>query len=174
MKLGRIEGRKARSSRRSEAVILFAVGGNTFAIAASAVEEIRGPQGLRPIVRDAVHSSLFKVRHTLERASKTFFVVDAAAHFQTLRTQPTRLLMLRHSLVAVAVDGIDRMAEIQRLYPLPAAYHGDERRWYRGLALIDGEVVPVVDPEMFLTRAEQMVVIAGAAAAQIQSEAVYA
>ncbi len=173
MKLGRIEGRRARSSRRSEAVILFAVGGNTFAIAAAAVEEIRGPQGLRPIVGDAAHSSLLKVRHTLERASKTFFVVDAAAHFQTLRVQPMRLLMLRQSQVAVAVDGIDRMAEIQRLYPLPSAFCGDERRWYRGLALIDGEVVPVVDPEIFLTRAEQMVVIAGAAA-QIQSETVYA
>jgi hypothetical protein len=34
--------------------------------------------------------------------------------------------------------------------------------------------VPVVDPEMFLTRAEQMVVVAGAAAAQAQPQAVYA
>ncbi|MGH9554803.1 MAG: chemotaxis protein CheW [Terriglobales bacterium] len=174
MKLGGFEARRQRNPRRSESVILFAVGGTTFAIAAAAVEEIRGPQGLRPLACDAARGSLAKVRHTLERAGRTFFVVDAAFHFETPRVAPTRLLMLRNSPVAVAVDGIDRMAEIQRLYPLPAAFRGDERRWYRGLALIGGRVVPVVDPEMFLTRAQQMVVVAGAAAARIQAETVYA
>ena len=174
MKLARLETRRPRAARRSEPVILFAVGGTSFAIAAAAVEEIRGPQGLRPLASDAAHGSLAKVRHTLERAGKTFLVVDAAFHFQTPRVQPSRLLMLRNSPVAVAVECIDRMAEIQTLYPLPAAFRGDERRWYRGLALIAGQVVPVVDPEMFLTRAEQMVVIAGAAAAQIHRETVYA
>jgi chemotaxis signal transduction protein len=164
----------ARHTRRSEAVILFAVGGTTFAIAAAAVEEIRGPQGLRPLAGDAAPGSLAKVRHTLERANRTFFVVDAAAHFHRPRVQPTRLLMLRNSSVAVAVESIDRMSEIQTLYPLPAAFRGDERRWYRGLALIGDQVVPVVDPEMFLTRAEQMVVIAGAAASQLAPGAVYA
>ena len=173
MKLGKLESRKPRVSR-SEAVIVFAVGGTTFAIAAAAVEEIRGPQGLRPLVCDAAHGSLAKVGHTLERAGKTFFVVDAAFHFHAPRVQPSRLLMLRNSTVAVAVESIDRMAEIQRLSPLPAAFRGDERRWYRGLALIAGEVVPVVDPEMFLTRAEQMVVLASAAAALMVERPVYA
>ncbi|MGH9603287.1 MAG: chemotaxis protein CheW [Terriglobales bacterium] len=178
MKLRGFAARRARSFRRSESVILFMVGGTTFAIAAAAVEEIRGPQGLRPLIIDAARGSLAKVRHTLERARKTFLVVDAALHFQTPRIQPARLLILRNSTVAVAVDGIDRMAEIHALYPLPAAFGGDERRWYRGLALIGEAVVPVVEPDMFLTRAEQMVVVAAAAATQTQTqtqpESVYA
>ncbi|MGH9531135.1 MAG: chemotaxis protein CheW [Terriglobales bacterium] len=180
MKLRGFAARRARSFRRSESVIVFTVGGTTFAIAAAAVEEIRGPQGLRPLTCEAAHSSLAKVRHTLQRAHKTFLVVDAALHFQTPRIQPTRVLILRNSTVAVAVDGIDRMAEIHALYPLPAAFRGDERRWYRGLALIGEAVVPVVQPDMFLTRAEQMVVVAAAAAAQTktqtqtQPESVYA
>ncbi len=173
MKLARLEARRTRNPLRSQPVILFAVGLTTFAIAAAAVEEIRGPQGLRPLGGDAARG-LAKVRHTLERAGKTFFVVDAAAHFHMPRVQTTRLLMLRDSSVAVAVESIDRMAEIQTFYPLPAAFRGDERRWYRALALVGGQVVPVVDPEMFLTRAEQIVVIARAAAAQTHAPAVYA
>ncbi len=164
MRIGKL-GRKPGNTRRSEAVILFAVASTTFAISAAAVEEIRGASGLRPLACDAAHGSLAKVRHTYQRGRKVFFVVDAGAHFHTALAAPTRLLMLRNSRVAVAVESIDRMAEIHALYPLPAAFRGDERRWYRGLALVAGRIVPVVDPELFLTRAQQMVVLAGAGAA---------
>jgi len=164
VRVGRLEGRKPRNTRRSEAVILFSVASTTFAISAAAVEEIRNAFGLRPLACNAAHGSLAKVRHTLQRGHKVFFVVDAAAHFHTALAAPTRLLMLRNSRVAVAVESIDRMAEIHALYPLPTAFRGDERRWYRGLALVAGRIVPVVDPEVFLTRAQQMVVLASAGA----------
>lgn len=162
MRVGKLQGRKTVNTRRSEAVILFAVASTTFAISAAAVEEIRSAVGLRPLACDAGHGSLAKVRHTVKRGRKEFLVVDAAAHFHTALVAPTRLLMLRNSRVAVAVESIDRMAEIHALYPLPAAFRGDERRWYRGLALVAGRIVPVVDPDLFLSRAEQKVVLAGA------------
>ncbi len=164
MRVGKLAVRRTGSTRRSEAVILFAVASTTFAISAAAVEEIRSAAGLRPLACDAAHGSLAKVRHSLRRGRKDFLVVDAAAHFHTPLAPPTRLLMLRNSRVAVAVESIDRMSEIHALYPLPAAFRGDERRWYRGLALVAGRIVPVVDPEVFLTRAQQMVVLASAAA----------
>lgn len=164
MRVGKLESRRPRNTRRSEAVILFSVASTTFAISAASVEEIRNSSGLRPLVCNASHGSLAKVRHTLQRGNKVFFVVDAAAHFHTAAAAPTRLLMLRHSRVAVAVESIDRMAEIHALYPMPAAFRGDERRWYRGLALVAGRIVPVVDAELFLTRAQQIVVLASAGA----------
>ncbi len=164
MRVGKLESRRLRNTRRSEAVILFSVASTTFAISAAAVEEIRNASGLRPLACDAAHGSLAKVRHTLQRGTKVFFVVDAAAHFHAALVAPSRLLMLRNSRIAVAVESIDRMAEIHALYPLPAAFRGDERRWYRGLALVAGRIVPVVDPEVFLTRAQQMVVLASAGA----------
>ena len=163
MKVGKLD-RKPGNTRRSEAVILFSVASTAFAISAAAVEEIRNASGLRPLACDAAHGSLAKVRHTLQRGRKVFFVVDAAAHFHTTLSASTRLLILRNSRVAVAVESIDRMAEIHALYPMPAAFRGDERRWYRGLALVAGRIVPVVDPELFLTRAQQMVVLASASA----------
>ncbi len=167
-------GRAPNKTRRSEAVILFSVASTTFAISAAAVEEIRSASGLRSLACDAAHGSLAKVRHTVKRGQRVFFVVDAAAHFHAAPVRPTRLLMLRNTRVAVAVENIDRMAEIHSLYPLPAAFRGDELRWYRGLALVAGRIVPVVDPEVFLTRAEQMVILAGAGASLETAGAVVA
>jgi hypothetical protein len=46
------------------------------------------------------------------------------------------------------------MAEIPGVYPLPASFVGDERRWYRGLAYVDDSVIPVIDPAGFLTSDE--------------------
>jgi hypothetical protein len=94
------------------------------------------------------------VRHTLERGKKTYFAVDAAAQFGIAAARPTRLLLLRHATVAVQVENVARMAEIATLHALPHAFTGEERRWYRGLAQIGEDVVPVVAPETFLTAAE--------------------
>jgi len=63
-------------------------------------------------------------------------------------------MVLRNSPAAVIVDGIDHMQEIYSIQALPEAFSGEERRWYRGLTLIKGKVVPVVRPEAFLTKAE--------------------
>jgi chemotaxis signal transduction protein len=145
--------KKPRSSRLSEPVILFTVGSTKFAIAANAVGEIRNTEGLRggPAVR---HPKLNKFKHLLERENKTYFVVDANLHFHMLPSKHARVLVLRDSLVAVLVDNIERMAEISILHPRQNAVTGEERGWYRGLAVLDEHVVPVINPASFMTKAE--------------------
>jgi len=151
MKLGRIEKKKPRT-RRSEAVILFAVASARFAIAAQAVEEIRNLEGLRPFGSGFARGS--KVRCLFERGERVYFVVDANLHLRMLSSHATRLLLLRDSAVALSVDSIDRMAEITALNPLPRAFQGEERNWYRGLALIGDDVVPVLEPAALLGKSE--------------------
>jgi hypothetical protein len=62
--------------------------------------------------------------------------------------------MLRQIRVAVLVDKIERMAELSGLHALPRAFVGTERQWYRGLACLDDQVIPVVSPMGFLTSQE--------------------
>jgi len=145
------EQRKRRGNR--EDVILFAVGPHTFAISAKAVEKIENMEDLRPIKLSAALPRLTKVKHTLER-DRQFFVVDGSAHLLMLPSHASRVLMLRDSCVAVAVDSIDRMAQISAIHPLPNAFVGEERGWYRGLALVQDSVVPVVNAEAFLSASD--------------------
>lgn len=153
MRIQKKEARRTRTAPR-EAVILFTVGHNAFAIAAGAVEEIRGLEGLTPFAPPFKLRSLARVKHTLERGKRTYFVVEAAAQFGLPAARDTRLLLLRHAAAAVQVENVARMAEIATLHALPRAFSGDERRWYRGLAQVGEDVVPVVAPEAFLTAAE--------------------
>ena len=46
------------------------------------------------------------------------------------------------------------MATMTRLQALPLAYCHEERNWYRGLTALDQNVIPVVNPEGFLTADE--------------------
>jgi chemotaxis signal transduction protein len=143
--------RKARPVvKRGEAMILFTVACYTFAIAASAVDEIRGIDSMQWITTPKVA----KVRHTLVREGKTLFVIDANLHFRMLPSHATRVIVLRGAPLAVAVDQTHRMTEITALYALPQAFKGEERHWYRGLALIGEDVVPVVNPAAFITPGE--------------------
>ena len=154
-----------------EDVILFTVGAFRFAIAANAVSEIRNVEGLQQFSSGPGYNQAAKVEFTLERNGLTYFVVDAARHLHLQPTKPTRLLVLRHASAAVLVDSTDRMTEISVLHALPLAFHGDERKWYRGLAVLNGEVVPVVNHDAFLSKSETMVLrvraeqLRGAAAA---------
>ncbi len=155
MRIVRAENRKR--SHRGEAVILFSVGGTTFAIAAAAVDEIRDLSALEPLRIGYLHGKFNKFRYTLQREGRTCFVLDAATHFHMLPTRPGRLLVMRDIPAGVLVDGIDRMTEISSLHALPRAFTGEERNWYRGLAILKDDVVPVVNPESFLTKAESTV-----------------
>jgi len=149
-----------------EDVILFTVGVFKFAIAANAVSEIRNVEGLQRF-----SSGAGKVEFTLERNGATYFVVNAARHLLLEPEKPTRLLILRHSPAAVLVDSTDRMTQLSVLHALPLAFHSDERRWYRGLAVLNGEVIPVVNHDAFLSKSETVVLrvkaeqLRGAAAA---------
>ena len=149
MRLGRIDRRKRK--RQSESVILFSVASQTFAIAAQAVEEIRNLDGLLTLPHGiAKERATNKVWQALDRDRKIYFVVDANVHFRLPRSNTIRLLLLRDMTVALSVDAVNRMAEIVHLHALPRAFQGEERQWFRGLAVIEGEVIPVVNPEALL------------------------
>jgi chemotaxis signal transduction protein len=139
------------NTHRGEPMILFAVGPYTFAIAASEVDEIRDLHDVAPLHVAVGYS---RVKSKLRRAKRDYFVVDAASHFQMLPSKAARLLVLRNHLVAVTADSIDRMTDIAVIQSLPSAFRGLERTWYRGLAVLEGNVVPIVNPAAFLSDAE--------------------
>lgn len=143
-----------RQHGRTEEVILFAVAGQTFAIAASAIEEIRSTDGFSSAAAEIALRDIPKVLHRLRRGRKWYYVVNACVHFDLPVSRPTLILVLRHSCVAVLVDQIDRMETIARLMVIPRSFSGPERVWYRGLTLIDDNVVPVLNPNGFLTQNE--------------------
>jgi CheW-like domain. len=101
-----------------------------------------------------MYQRLSKVRFTLERQGRRYLVVDGCAHFGMVAATPTRLMVMRNVPTAVLVDGIERMHDIGMVHSLPAAFQGEERHWYRGLAVLKGRVVPVVNADAFLSRAE--------------------
>jgi chemotaxis protein histidine kinase CheA len=141
--------------KAQEGVILFTVAGFKFAIAASVVKEIRGIEGLNAFTLGGIAAQVEKLKYTLERGGGTYFVVDANRHFRLPASSPGRLLVLRNSPAAVLVDSTDRMTDISALHALPRAFQNVERIWYRGLAVLNGEVVPVVNPNAFLSQEEQ-------------------
>jgi chemotaxis signal transduction protein len=143
-----------------EAVILFAIGEFKFAIAANAVREIRGLEGMERTANGPAPSLPAKASFILQRDGTTYFVVDGAKHFHLAAGNPQRLLVLRQSPVAVLADSADRIVEISVLHELPLVFTGEERDWYRGLAIIDGDVVPIVNPGAFLSTHEQSVLTA--------------
>jgi len=144
-----------------EDVIVFAVSGFKLAIAAGAVKEIRGMEDLHPFTLGGISTQIGKLKYTLERNGTTYFVVDAAQHFQLPASHPSRVMVLRNMPTGVLVDSTDRIMEISALHALPPAFTHEERGWYRGLAVVNGQVVPVVNHAAFLNRAELETLRAG-------------
>jgi chemotaxis signal transduction protein len=156
-----LKARNFRPHAAREDVIVFTVGGYRFAIAAAAVKEIRGLENLHEFSLGGISGQIAKLKHTLERDGKTYFVVDAACHFQLPESRPTRVMVLRNTHAGVLVDSTDRIMEISALLALPQAFRHEERAWYRGLAVLNGAVVPVVNHNAFLDRAELEILRAG-------------
>ena len=144
-----------------EDVIVFAVGGYKLAIAAGAVKEIRGMDDLHAFTLGGISARIAKLQYTLERNGTTYFVVDAAQHFQLPASKASRVLVLRNTPTGVLVDSTDRIMEISALHGLPPAFTHEERGWYRGLAVVNGLVVPVVNHNAFLNRSELEILRAG-------------
>jgi hypothetical protein len=94
------------------------------------------------------------VRHVVRRNEKALYVVSGAAHFGLPPSSAGLVFVLRKTRTALLVDGIDKMATMTRLQALPLAYCNEERIWYRGLTALDQNVIPVVNPEGFLTADE--------------------
>jgi chemotaxis signal transduction protein len=144
-----------------EDVIVFAVGGYKLAIAAGAVKEIRGMDDLHPFKLGGISAQIAKLKYTLERNGTTYFVIDAAQHFRLPASNASRVMVLRNTPTGVLVDSTDRIMEISTLHALPPAFTHEERGWYRGLAVVNGLVVPIVNHNAFLNRSELEIVRAG-------------
>lgn len=146
-----IASHESLKPRRTEQVILFSIGRQTFAIAAEAVKEIRSTDSLAGSAIEFESAELPKVRHFIERGQRNYYIVNGCLHFNLPTTRPTLALILRQFRAAILVDAIERMTEIAAVHPLPLAFSGQERAWYRGLAYLDDCVIPVVHPGGFLT-----------------------
>jgi chemotaxis signal transduction protein len=140
--------------RATEQVVVFSVGEFTFAISAAAVQEVRNTDSLGGMVMDLEHVIVNKVRHMIERDSRSYFVVSGYDHFHLPQSRPTTLLILSKFPAAILVDRIEEMAEMRTIVALPRSFHGEERVWYRGLTILEGKVIPVVDQNGFLTTDE--------------------
>lgn len=144
----------ASNSRTTEQVVVFSIGEFTFAISAAAVQEIRNTDSLGGMVMDLESVVVPKVRHMIERDARSYFVVSGFDHFHLPQSRPTTILILSKSPTAVLVDRIEEMAEMRAIVALPRSFQGEERVWYRGLTILEGKVVPVVDAKGFLTADE--------------------
>ncbi len=144
-------GAKA-GSRRPEQVIFFVVSGQTFAIAADAVKEIRSTDSLAGAAVEFEIPEVPKVHHFVERAHHPYYVVNGCEHFHLSIARPSLALVLRQFRVALLVDSVERIGEIPAVYPLPFGFSGEERIWYRGLAYIEDRITPVIQPAGFLSR----------------------
>jgi len=139
---------------RTEQIILFRASSQVFAISSGSVQEVRSVDSLAGAAVEISEASLAKVRHAIRRGERNLYVVNSALHFG-LRPSPAALIfLLRNSRVALLVDGIEKMTTMTRLQALPGAFCHEERAWYRGLTVLDQNVIPVVNPEGFLTAGE--------------------
>jgi chemotaxis signal transduction protein len=139
---------------RTEQIILFRCSTQVFAISSASVQEVRSVDTLAGSPVEIDEPSLPKVRHMFRRGEQNLYVVNGAVHFG-LRPSPASLIfLLRRSRTALLIDGIEKMTSMSRLQALPAAFCHEERVWYRGLTVLDQNVIPVVTPEGFLTTDE--------------------
>ena len=164
MKIAASDAPHSRRLSKSEAVILFSVGRQLFAIAADAVQEIRSTDSIAGAASELVEPSVPKVRHTVDRGRHHYFVVNAAVHFRLPVSRPTLVLILRQIRVAVLVGRIEQMAEIATVFDLPRAFTGEELGWYRGLTYLNDRVIPVINPKGFLSGDEFRILDAAARA----------
>jgi chemotaxis signal transduction protein len=139
---------------RTEQIILFRVSGQLFAVSSGSVQEVRSVDSLAGSAAEIAGAGLKKVRHIVRRGDKSLFVVNAALHFGLPVTAGLLVFVLRRTRTALLVDGIEKMTTMTRLQALPQAYCNEERTWYRGVTALEQNVIPVVNPEGFLTSEE--------------------
>ena len=139
---------------RSEQIILFRAGSQLFAISSASVQEVRSVDSLAGVAVPVNETSLAKVRHAIPRTGRNLYVVNAPLHFGLRPTPAALIFLLRNSRIALLVDGIEKMTTMTRLLALPRAFCHEERAWYRGLTILDQNVVPVVNPAGFLSAEE--------------------
>jgi chemotaxis signal transduction protein len=139
---------------RTEQIILFRCSTQVFAISSASVQEVRSVDSLAGSPMEIEEPSLPKVRHVFRRGEQNLYVVNGAVHFGLHPSPASLIFLLRRARTALLIDGIEKMTTMTRLQALPAAFCHEERVWYRGLTVLDQSVIPVVDPEGFLTTDE--------------------
>ncbi len=111
-------------------VILFSAGGVRFAVEATQVQEVLGGD-----------------ERTTRLKPKVTAPLDFALQVGLGAGILERVLVIKPGDCALAVTGVERMAAIPRLTALPGIFRGMERSWYRGLLLLENEVVPLIRTE---------------------------
>jgi chemotaxis signal transduction protein len=111
-------------------VILFTAGGVRFAIEASEVQEIRDGD-----------------ERTANRKLKGAESIDFALRVGLGEGILERYVVLKPGECSLGVTEVERMTTLPKVAPLPGLFRGAERQWYRGLLLLENEVVPLVRTE---------------------------
>lgn len=150
----RLAAPRRSSPVRTEQIILFRVSGQLFAVSSASVQEVRSVDNLAGITTEISVPGLRKVRHVVRRGDKSLFIVNGALHVGLPASPGMLLFVLRNTRIALLVDGIEKMTTMTRLQALPQSFCHEERQWYRGLTALDQTVVPVVNPDGFLTPEE--------------------
>lgn len=115
-------------------VILFTAAGVRFGVEASQVQEIReGDHG-------AITGKLKGARY-----------IDFALQVGLGHGILERLVVLKPGVCVLGVSEVERMATPPRAVGLPGIFQGAERQWYRGLLLLDNEVVPLIRADYWRT-----------------------
>ena len=136
---------------RSEQIILFRCSSQLFAISSASVQEVRSVDSLAGLATEINVPSVRRVRHMLQRGERSIYIVNLALHFELKPSPATLIFLLRKSRVALLLDGIEKMTAMTRLQALPVAFCNEERNWYRGLTVLEQNVLPVINPMGFLT-----------------------
>jgi chemotaxis signal transduction protein len=139
---------------RTEQIILFRISGHIFAVSSASVQEVRSADSMAGMTVEINAPALRKVRHVAQRGDRSLFVVNGAAHFGLAPSPGALIFVLRKTRTALLIDGIEKMTSMTRLQALPQSFCHEERQWYRGLTALDQTVVPVVNPEGFLSTEE--------------------
>jgi hypothetical protein len=111
-------------------VILFTAGGLRFAVEASQVEEIRD--------RD---------EHGLIHRLKGPELIDFAREVGLGAGRLEHFVVLKPGDCSLGVTEVERMTSLPKVVPLPGLFRGAERLWYRGLLLLENDVIPLVRTE---------------------------
>jgi chemotaxis signal transduction protein len=150
----RLAPRPKAPELKAEQIILFRVGGQLLAISSASVQEVRSVDSLAGAAAEIKDSGVKTVRHMLQREEQNLFVVNGTLHFGLPTVPGTLVFILRETRTALLIDGIEKMTSMTQLQALPLAFSHEERRWYRGLTALDQTVVPVVNPDGFLSAEE--------------------
>src|SRR6202158_718021 len=145
-----VKGRPAKN----EKIIFFRLSGPFVAIPSASVQEVRSADSMSGGATEISAPGLRKVRHVLRRGDRSLFIVNGAMHFGLHVAEGSLLFVLRKTRTALLIDGIDKMTAMTRLQALPLSFCHEERQWYRRLPALDQTVVPVVQPEVFLSPEE--------------------